>query len=120
VTIGYDVPWRQVQPLLLLAAERSPGIKRKPAPIVIQTALEGSYVEYSLLVCLEQPELRVPTLDGVHANIQDVFNEFGVQIVSPNYEADPEGPKVVPRERWYAAPAMPPGSESASGDVRRR
>jgi hypothetical protein len=52
--------------------------------------------------------------------IQDVFNEFGVQIVSPNYEADPEGPKVVPRDRWYAAPAMPPGAESARAEARGR
>jgi hypothetical protein len=44
----------------------------------------------------------------LHSNIQDVFNEFGVQIMSPNYEKDPEKPKVVPPENWYPAPASPP------------
>ena len=28
VTIGYDAPWRQVQELLLLAADRTPGLRR--------------------------------------------------------------------------------------------
>jgi len=51
-------------------------------------------------------------LDALHANIQDVFNEHGVQIMSPRYEADPVEPKVVPREQWFQAPATP-SSESA-------
>jgi small-conductance mechanosensitive channel len=106
VTIGYDAPWRQVQALLLLAAERTHGLRSEPKPAVRQTALQDFYVEYTLLVCLEQPHLRGPVLDALHANIQDAFNEYGVQIMSPNYEADPQGPKVVTRDRWYAAPAV--------------
>ena len=47
-------------------------------------------------------------LDALHANIQDAFNEYGVQIMSPNYEADPEGDKIVPVDQWYAAPAKHP------------
>jgi small-conductance mechanosensitive channel len=105
VTIGYDAPWRQVQALLLLAAERTPGVRSDPKPAVLQTALQDFYVQYTLLVSLEQPDLRGPVLDALHANIQDAFNEYGVQIMSPNYEADPSGPKVVTRDRWYAAPA---------------
>jgi len=42
---------------------------------------------------------------GLHRNIQDMFNEYGVQIMSPAYESDPQTPKVVPPENWYAAPA---------------
>ena len=116
VAIGYDAPWRQVRALLLLAAERTPQIRRTPEPVVRQTALEDSYVQYMLLVCLDQPHLRVPVLDVLHANIQDAFNEYGVQIMTPNYEGDPNAPKVVPRERWYAAPATlesePPGADA--------
>ena len=107
VTIGYDAPWRQIQALLLLAAERTPGIRREPQPKVLQTALQDFYVQYTLLVCPEQPNRRMATLAALHANIQDAFNEYGVQIMSPNYEADPEGPKLVPRAQWYAAPAAP-------------
>jgi small-conductance mechanosensitive channel len=105
LTIGYDVPWRQVHALLLLAADRTAGLLRQPKPVVRQTALEDFYVHYTLLVCLEQQDRRGPVLDALHANIQDAFNEYGVQIMSPNYEADPSGPKVVAKHNWYAAPA---------------
>ena len=50
--------------------------------------------EYTLLVCLEHQDQRVATLDKLHENILDAFNEYGVQITSPNYEADPGAAKV--------------------------
>jgi small-conductance mechanosensitive channel len=107
VTIGYDAPWRQVEALLLLAAARTPGIRREPAPFVRQASLEDPYVRYRLLVSPERPADRRAVMAAVHANIQDAFNEFGVQIMSPRYVLDPAQPKIVPREGWYAAPASP-------------
>ena len=107
VTIGYDVPWRQVEALLLLAAARTPGIRRQPPPMVRQPALDQAYVRYTLLFCLENPTQRRMILAAVHRNILDAFNEYGVQITSPSYEADPEVRKVVPKDRWFAAPAVP-------------
>lgn len=107
ITIGYDTPWRQVHALLLMAAERTPGVRAEPKPAVWQTALQDFYVAYTLLVSLEQPDRRAPVLHALHANIQDAFNEYGVQIMSPNYEADPGAPKIVRPERWHAAPATP-------------
>jgi len=114
VTIGYDQPWRQVQALLILAAERTSGVRQSPKPFVLQTALQDFYVQYTLLVCLSNPARRMPILNELHANIQDAFNEFGVQIMSPNYEADPESRKIVPRDRWYDAPAAPPSGPHAA------
>jgi small-conductance mechanosensitive channel len=111
VTIGYDTPWRQVEGLLLLAASRTAGVRRTPAPRVRQSALEDFYIRYTLLFALENPTTLKPTLGAVHANILDAFNEYGVQITSPNYEADPSAAKVVPRERWFAAPAAQSGDE---------
>ena len=108
VTIGYDVPWRQVHALLVMAAERTPGVRRPPAPVVLQTALGDFAVEYKVLVCIDQPHRRLVTLNALHANIQDAFNEYGVQIMSPAYEADPQERKTVPRSHWYAAPAAAP------------
>jgi small-conductance mechanosensitive channel len=113
VTIGYDTPWRQVEALLLIAANRTPGVRKQPPPAVRQTALRDFYVEYTLLVCLADPASRGPTLDRLHGHIQDAFNEHGVQIMSPNYEADPAGPKIVPPERWHVAPAL---ATQSSGD----
>ena len=114
VTIGYDAPWRQVHSLLLMAAERTPGIRRAPKPVVLQTSLEDFYVKYTLMVCLERQESRPFTLDALHQSIQDLFNEYGVQIMSPNYVLDPAAPKVVPKEQWFAAPAKAPRPDESS------
>ena len=42
-----------------------------------------------------------------------MFNEYGVQIMTPAYEGDPEQAKVVPKDKWFELPARPEGS---SGD----
>ena len=110
VTIGYDTPWRQVRALLLLAAARTEGVRKDPPPNVLQSALEDFYVRYTLIVSLEEQNRRGPLLDRLHANIQDAFNEHGVQIMSPGYEADPDAPKIVPKDRWFASPAAAPGA----------
>jgi small-conductance mechanosensitive channel len=105
VTIGYDAPWRQVHALLLLAAGRTPGLRAEPRPFVLQTALSDFYVEYELNAYLERPEERVAVRSRLHAEIQDAFNEFGVQIMSPHFEGQPDGAVVVPRTKWFSAPA---------------
>jgi small-conductance mechanosensitive channel len=110
VTIGYATPWRQVEAMLLEAARRTADIAQKPSPMVRQTALSDYYVEYRLVAYtpLEQAAPRVEVLHRLHANIQDVFNEYGVQIMSPHYVLDPKSPQVVPKDQWFAAPAQPP------------
>ncbi len=115
ITIGYDTPWRQVEGLLLLAAERTEGLRKDPAPWVNQRSLGDFYVDYELCAVLEDPTRRVRTRTALHSNILDAFNEYGVQITSPNYEADPEAAKIVPREQWYAAPAKRAPGEDRSG-----
>jgi len=112
VTIGYSTPWRQVHAMLLAAARRTPEILDDPKPFVVQTALSDFYVEYRL-VCYagpEAPQRRAMVLDALHANIQDVFNEHGVQIMSPHYMMDPARPQVVPKANWYEPPAREPGA----------
>lgn len=105
VTIGYNAPWRQVHAMLLEAAARTPEIEREPPPHVLQTALSDFYVQYSLRVRLRNQLRRAAVLSALHANIQDIFNAHGVQIMSPHYLSDPDVPVVVPKERWFAPPA---------------
>jgi small-conductance mechanosensitive channel len=106
VTIGYDTPWRQVEAMLIQAASRTEGIRSKPAPFVLQTVLGDFYAEYQLNVSLKSPELRPRTIPKLHAHIHDVFNEYGVQIMSPHYIADPPAAKIVAKQDWFAAPAQ--------------
>lgn len=114
VTIGYDTPWRQVHAMLTEAASRVDGIAASPAPRVVQTALNDFYVEYRLIAYskADAPQPRAMTISSVHATIQDVFNEYGVQIMSPHYLGDPAGAKVVPKDQWAPAPAPPLGAET--------
>jgi small-conductance mechanosensitive channel len=107
VTIGYATPWRQVHAMLEEAVRRTAGLSEAPPPMVRQTGLSDFYVRYRLAVYAraEEPPPRVSVLSELHAHIQDVFNEHGVQIMSPHYESDPDQPQVVPKENWYAAPA---------------
>lgn len=115
VTIGYDTPWRQVEALLLNAAAATPGIQTSPAPMVVQRALSDFYVEYQLLFLPHSQQQRPDTLAALHRNIQDEFNRHGVQIMSPNFVAQPEQPVMVPPEQWFAAPAVAqPPSERGS------
>ncbi|HEU4382417.1 MAG TPA: mechanosensitive ion channel domain-containing protein [Anaeromyxobacteraceae bacterium] len=107
VTIGYDAPWRQVHALLLQAASRTAGLRREEPPFVLQRSLSDFYVEYELVARLEKPIERPQVLSQLHANIQDGFNEAGVQIMSPHFYAQPDRPVMVPPARWHAPPAKP-------------
>jgi small-conductance mechanosensitive channel len=109
VGIGYETPWRQVEAMLIEAAGRTEGLKREPAPFVLQTALGDFCVTYEVNAYCDKPQEMARLYTALHRNILDVFNEHGVQIMTPAYEGDPEQPKVVPKEQWYPAPARPPG-----------
>jgi small-conductance mechanosensitive channel len=111
VTIGYSTPWRQVHAMLLEAARRTPGVAQDPVPTVVQTALSDYYVEYRLCAQSNRAAAsrRVEAMSALHANVLDVFNENGVQIMSPNYRSDPPEPQVVsPQDIWAAPQPQPP------------
>lgn len=108
VGIGYEVPWRQVNAMLLMAAGRTPGLRPEPSPFVLQSKLGEFAVEYELNAYCDRPETVPQLYTELHQNMLDVFNEYGVQIMTPAYEQDTQPPKVVPRERWFASPATDP------------
>jgi len=112
-TIGYTAPWRQVHAMLLQAAERTEGVLADPASFVLQKSLDSFGVTYELNVHVGQAERIQRIYSDLHKNIQDVFNEYGVEIMTPAYEGDRDEPTVVPKERWYAPPAKPPGTPGA-------
>jgi small-conductance mechanosensitive channel len=85
ITISYDAPWRRVHELLLGAAERTENVLRDPKPFVLQTALNDFYVSYQINVYTCNPERMAEIHSHLHQNIQDAFNEGGVEICSPHY-----------------------------------
>lgn len=108
VTIGYDTPWRQVHAMLEIAARRAKCIDQSQQPLVRQLSLMDWYIAYELQVKLRAGQSLAEARNELHSNIQDVFNEFNVQIMSPNFVMQPEGAVVVTEDNWYAAPAEKP------------
>ena len=105
VGIGYEVPWRQVEAMLLQAADRTKGVRTEPKPFILQQSLGDFAITYELNVYCDDARQMVKLYSELHRNILDVFNEFGVQIMTPNYVQDSQEPKIVPKDQWYTSPA---------------
>lgn len=112
IGIGYEAPWRQVEAMLLMAAERTDGLQRRGQHFVLQTGLGDFGINYELNVFCSKEEKMVQIYSDLHRNIQDVFNEYKVAIMTPHYTGDTENQKLVPKEQWYASPAKPPPSDT--------
>jgi len=85
VTIGYDAPWKDVQQALINAALRTELILKKPEPFVLQTSLDDFYVSYQLNAYTKDANAQANIYSELHKNIQDCFNEAGIEIMSPHY-----------------------------------
>ena len=91
VTIGYDAPWQRVHELLITAAKRVDGVLQDPAPFVLQTSLDDFFVAYEINAFTDQPNLQAVLYSRLHTEIQNAFNEGGVEIMSPHYTAVRDG-----------------------------
>ncbi|MBL7862207.1 MAG: mechanosensitive ion channel family protein [Cyclobacteriaceae bacterium] len=93
VTIGYDVPWKQVHELLINAALATKGIMNDEGhkPFVLQTSLDDFYVAYQINAYTDESHRMAGIYSELHQNIQDKFNEGGVEILSPHYRAGRDG-----------------------------
>jgi small-conductance mechanosensitive channel len=111
VGIGYETPWRQVEAMLLEAAGRCQlPSGEPPRAFVLLKKLADFAVTYELNLYCTDITAMLPLYTSVHRHILDVFNEYGVQIMTPAYEGDPEQPKIVPPKDWFTAPAVAPAN----------
>jgi small-conductance mechanosensitive channel len=117
VGIGYETAWRQVESMLLMAADRTPELLKTPPPFVLLTALGDFCVTYEINAFATDSHRMGLIYADLHRNILDVFNEYGVQIMTPAYEGDPHEPKIVPRSKWFDAPA---GEVAGAASVDQR
>jgi len=109
VTIGYDAPWKKVHELLIAAALSSEHILKEPAPFVLQTSLDDFYVSYEINAYTNQPNRMALIYASLHQNIQDKFNEAGVEIMSPHYSTLRDGNQTTIPENYLAKDYSPPG-----------
>ena len=91
VSIGYDIPWRQTHQLLIEAALYTPGAIDDPRPFVLETSLSDWYPVYQVNAYIKEADRLADIYSDLHQNIQDKFNEAGIEIMSPHYVATRDG-----------------------------
>jgi small-conductance mechanosensitive channel len=91
VTIGYDIPWKDMHQALIDAALKTDMILKQPKPFVLQTSLDDFYVSYQINAYTKDPASQAQIYSELHKNIQDVCNERGLEILSPHYRSERDG-----------------------------
>ncbi|MGE0079082.1 MAG: mechanosensitive ion channel family protein [Bacteroidales bacterium] len=91
VTIGYDVPWRNMHQALIEAALKTEMIESDPKPFVLQTSLDDFYVSYQINAYTKEASKQAIIYSNLHQNIQDICNEREIEILSPHYRAARDG-----------------------------
>jgi hypothetical protein len=108
VTIGYDMPWRQVHDLLPEAAKVSPHTLPSPPPFVLQTVLNDFYVTYERNAFTDHPQTMPAIYSGLHQNIQEECSEAGVEIILPHYSQLREVNQTTIPEQYLPTDDLPP------------
>jgi small-conductance mechanosensitive channel len=85
ISIGYNTPWRVVNNLLIEAALRTDDILKEPKPFVLQKEFIDFNVSYEINAYTHQPNRIDEIYSDLRQNIQDCFNEAGIEIMSPHY-----------------------------------
>ncbi len=110
VTIGYDVPWKDMHQALIDAALKTEMVLKEPKPFVLQTSLDDFYVSYQINAYIREANKQAGIYSDLHQNIQDVCYEKGIEIMSPHYRAARDGnASAIPtsfKSKDYIAPSF--------------
>lgn len=109
ITLGYDVPWRNVHAVLIQAATATSGVVSEPSPFVLQTGLNDFHVSYELNAYSDRPVLMPRIYSELHQNIQDYCNQAGIEILSPAYASMRDGNHSTIPNDYLPADYSPPG-----------
>lgn len=112
VSIGYNVAWRQVDAMLKEAVARTQGFETEPEPFVLIKKLNDVAVVYEVNAYCKDPKVMFKLKTMLKKNILDVFNEYGVEILTPHFHKEPNTPHIVAPKDWYPPPASPPDSQN--------
>lgn len=109
VSIGFDAPWRTVHQLLINAALATVHVLSQPAPFVLQRSLDDFYVTYELNAYTDAPREVLNIYSDLHRNIQDKFNEAGMEICSPHFSALRDGNPIAIPDQYVKSGYKAPG-----------
>ena len=74
-----------------VSARQTTGVLPEPKPFVLETELSDYYPCYQINAYIKDADKLGDIYSDLHQNIQDVFNEAGVEIMSPHYFAGRDG-----------------------------
>ena len=97
LTLGYEIPWRQIHQLLIEAALNTPDVLPNPQPFVLEEAFNDFSITYQINAYINDPGKLSQVTSGLRQNIQDKFGEAGVAILSPHYYTMMPAPEITPR-----------------------
>ena len=67
------------------------GVLEEPRPFVLETDLQDYYPCYQINAYIKDADNQAVIMTRLLQNIQDTFNEAGVEIMSPQYIATRDG-----------------------------
>lgn len=85
VTMGYHVPWKQNEELLMKAALRTRLVEHIPVPFVFQLELGEFYATYQLNAYTKEPNEMDTIYSELHKNIQIMYNEAGIDLTCSHF-----------------------------------
>jgi small-conductance mechanosensitive channel len=85
ITMGYDVPWRDIHGVLLRAAAKTPHVETEPKPFVLQTGLDDFYAKYEINAYTKYVEKFQVIYSELFQNIQDEFRAAGISMYAPHF-----------------------------------
>lgn len=83
VSLPYEIGWRKVHELLLVAAKHVDGINASPEPFVLQRALGDSAVAYELRAYTDRAHELEFVIGRLNQSVQDTFFSEGLEIAAP-------------------------------------
>ncbi len=109
ITIGYDAPWKTIHELMINAALATEGILHEPKPFVYQTDLNDFNVTYQINAYTAHSHRMSSLYSLLHQNIQDKFNEAGMEIMSPHFTSLRDGNSIQIPDDYIAKDYKKPG-----------
>jgi len=117
--IGYDTDWRQVHELMERAALETEGIEAEPKPFVLQTELDSYAISYLLVAKTMEPKQKRRIESALRQNVLDLFNEAGIEIMTPSVTAVRDGNQPAIPESFDPQPSQFPGFRLLWADPKR-
>lgn len=101
VSLGSSTVIGNIIEILIDAALNTPGVVDDLRPFVLETSLSDWYPVYQINAYIKEADKMAQIYSDLHQNIQDKFNEAGIEIMSPHYMAVRDGNAMtMPKDDW--------------------